>query len=104
MTTDNDAKPVVVGIDGSDAALNAAMWAIDEAIVRGVPLRLVHALSAPHSAPDAGAGHCPEVEYGENVLRAAAAAIAATGEPVKVETDILWGPPTAALIDQSRTA
>ena len=32
--------PVVVGVDGSDAAINAAKWAIDEAISRDVPLRI----------------------------------------------------------------
>jgi nucleotide-binding universal stress UspA family protein len=104
MTTDNDAKPAVVGIDGSDAALNTAMWAIDEAIGRGLPLRLVHVLSAPHSARESSAGRSPEVEYGETVLRAASAAVADTGEPVKVETDTLWGPPTTVLIDESQTA
>jgi nucleotide-binding universal stress UspA family protein len=103
MTTDNDAKPVVVGVDGSDAALNAAMWAIDEAIGRGVPLRLVHVVNAPHPPREGGARMSSEIEYGETVLRAASAAIAGTGEPVKVETDILWGPPIAALIDESQT-
>ena len=35
---------IVVGIDGSDAAINAAKWAVAEAISRDVPLRLVHAI------------------------------------------------------------
>ena len=34
--------PVVVGVDGSDAAIDAAKWAIDEAISRDVALRIVH--------------------------------------------------------------
>ena len=34
--------PVVAGVDGSDAAINAANWAIDEAISRDVPHRIVH--------------------------------------------------------------
>jgi nucleotide-binding universal stress UspA family protein len=34
--------PVVVGVDGSDAAITAAKWAIDEAVSRDVPLRIVH--------------------------------------------------------------
>ena len=39
----NDATgPVVVGVDGSKAAINAALWAIDEAVSRDVPLRLIH--------------------------------------------------------------
>lgn len=36
--------PVVVGVDGSDAAINAAKWAIDEAMSRDVPLRIVHVI------------------------------------------------------------
>jgi nucleotide-binding universal stress UspA family protein len=35
-------KSVVVGIDGSQAAVNAAKSAVDEAISWQVPLRLVH--------------------------------------------------------------
>lgn len=35
--------PIVVGVDGSEASLRAADWAADEAALRGVPVRLVHA-------------------------------------------------------------
>lgn len=41
--TSSDA-PVVVGIDGSDGALNAARWAGAVAARFGVPLRVLHAL------------------------------------------------------------
>ena len=37
-------KWIVVGIDGSDAAINAAKWAVTEAISRDIPLRLVYAV------------------------------------------------------------
>ncbi|MFD8078415.1 universal stress protein [Streptomyces sp. NPDC059718] len=37
------ALPLVVGTDGSDSALEAVDWAADEASVRGLPLRIVHA-------------------------------------------------------------
>ncbi|WP_229758985.1 universal stress protein [Peterkaempfera bronchialis] len=37
------ATPVVVGVDGSMAALHAVDWAVDEAAARGRPLRVVHA-------------------------------------------------------------
>ena len=39
-------RSVVVGIDGSQAALDAATWAVDEAVSLGVPLRLVHVSAA----------------------------------------------------------
>ena len=44
MTNAADTRPVVVGVDGSQAALDAALWAADEAVDRSAPLRLVHAI------------------------------------------------------------
>ena len=54
MTQLESSTPVVVGIDGSQAALDAATWAVAEAVSRGVPLRLVHVSAAKHGAPPAG--------------------------------------------------
>ena len=54
MTKAADTLPVVVGVDGSDAALAAALWAVDEAVDREAPLRLVHAIGGAardHSIP-----------------------------------------------------
>ena len=45
-----------------------------------------------------------EVQYAESSLRAATAAVEATGKPVKIETEILWGSPDTALINESRNA
>lgn len=44
MTSTPLGQPVVVGIDGSTSALDAARWAADEAARRGLPLRLVTAV------------------------------------------------------------
>jgi nucleotide-binding universal stress UspA family protein len=38
-------RSVVVGIDGSQAAIQAAEWAVDEAVSREVPLRLVEVIA-----------------------------------------------------------
>ncbi|MFE7317969.1 universal stress protein [Streptomyces sp. NPDC057555] len=35
--------PLVVGVDGSDAGMRALDWAVDEAALHGLPLRLVYA-------------------------------------------------------------
>ena len=99
-------RTVVVGIDGSQAAIRAAEWAVDEAVSREIPLRLVQVIPEQvEPAPVASVGNVRmELEYGETSLRTASAAVEATGKPVKVETDILQGDPAAALIAESRDA
>lgn len=103
MTNPRAGRPVVVGIDGSDAAIGAALWAIDEAVVRGVPLRLAAALSPAHPERSHGAA-APAVAPADTALRAAADAIAATGKPVYIETVQRHTAPTTLLIDESRSA
>jgi nucleotide-binding universal stress UspA family protein len=94
---------IVVGIDGSDAAINAAKWAVAEATSRDIPLRLIHAI--PERRADAPADDDSlDIEYGETALRAASAALHAMGEQVKVETDLVHGSPASALIGESRSA
>ena len=56
---------IVVGIDGSRTAVRAALWAIDEAVSRDVPLRLVGAANSPAERAEA-----------ELAVRSAAAAVA----------------------------
>lgn len=97
---------VVVGIDGSEAAIQAARWAVDEAVSREIPLRLVQVIPEQvEPAPLASVGNVGmEGEYAETALRIASAAVEATGKPVKVETGILRGDPAAMLIAESRDA
>ena len=107
MRDSNTPQPsVVVGIDGSQAAIQAAEWAVDEAVSREVPLRLVEVIAERvEPAPFASVGNVRmEVEYAETALRIAAAAVAAAGKPVKVETASLRGDPATALIAESRNA
>lgn len=88
-----NAPSVVVGIDGSPAALRAALWAIDEALGRDVPLRLV-AVAEPGE---------PEAEAA-SAVRAAAAAVDAAERGVRVQTEVVSGAPTLTLLEESRTA
>ena len=104
MANTTNTQPVVVGIDGSRAAMEAAVWAIDEAIDRDVPLRLVHATGMPQPSHGPAAVPTPEVEYGETSLRAASSLVAGTGKKVKVEAEILWGSVEDALIAESVSA
>jgi nucleotide-binding universal stress UspA family protein len=84
---------VVVGIDGSRSALQAALWAVDEAVDRDVPLRLVYAIDSFGSTPAA-----------KDAIRDAFAAIESTRKPVKMEAEIVHDPPIAALLAESRSA
>ncbi len=45
------AAPIVVGVDGSESALEAVRWAADEASRLGTWLRLVHAYEVPTGYP-----------------------------------------------------
>lgn len=84
---------IVVGVDGSRAGERAAVWAVDEAVGRDLPLRLVAA-----AEPGGDAGRA------EAAIRSAAAAVTATGRPVSVQTDVLAGEPVPALLAASRAA
>ncbi len=44
-------KAVTAGIDGSQAALTAALWGVDESISRAVPLRLISVIKPTHPSP-----------------------------------------------------
>jgi nucleotide-binding universal stress UspA family protein len=99
-------KSVVVGIDGSQAAVNAAKWAIDEAISRQVPLRLVHAVGRKETQPQSASAQ-PfdwELERGETALYQADIAVQGVGKPVEVETVLLSGDPEQVLINESQDA
>ncbi len=93
MTDSLTTQSIVAGVDGSKAAIRAALWAVDEAESRGVPLRLLY-------ATDPGDGE----EAAELALRHAVAAIRATGKPVRVETEIAHGPAVGSLIRSSASA
>ena len=80
---------VVVGIDGSRSALDAALWAVDEAVSRDIPLRLVYAID-----PDNATGTDPQdaardLATAEIAVRYAFTAVESTDKPVKIEVEIL---------------
>lgn len=93
---------VVVGIDGSRSAITAALWAVDEAVDRDLPLRLVYALEPDdHSDPQDAARRLAMAEI---TVREAIVAIESTEAPVKIEVEILQGPPIQTLLEASRSA
>jgi nucleotide-binding universal stress UspA family protein len=64
-------RPVVIGIDGSRSAVQAALWAVEEAVDRGVSLRLVYAIDSSESNPSVAT---PELGVAEGAIRDAFAA------------------------------
>jgi nucleotide-binding universal stress UspA family protein len=93
MNESATAQPVVVGIDGSKAAIRAALWAVDEAVSRDAPVRLLCATEREDTK--AGA---------ETAIRQAITAIEAAGKPAKIETEVSHGPAIGSLISASASA
>src|ERR1700722_10170576 len=94
---------VVVGVDGSTAALRAALWAVDEAVSRDIALRLVHALHADDSE-SLDRADTARSATAESAVRRVIAAVEATDKPVKIEVEITKGPPVGTLVRASRSA
>lgn len=94
---------VVVGIDGSRLALNAALWAVDEAIERDLPLRLVYVIE-PQDGPTDPETSARALAAADIAVRHAFVVIESTGKPVKIEVEILQGRPTDKLLEASRAA
>lgn len=93
------APAVVVGIDGSPAALDAALWAIDEAEHRGVPVHLMYVIES--SDPDAQASR---MACAQTAVKNVAGAIESTGRHVGIEISIVHGHPVETLLRASRSA
>lgn len=89
-------KTIIVGIDGSHAAITAALWGVDEAISRAVPLRLVSVIKPTHPSPD---DYDRDLAHAERSLREAQSAVEAAGKLVKIETDIPRGPAGPVLVE-----
>lgn len=92
---------VVVGVDGSRWAVDAALWAADEAVSRDVPLRLVYAIESITTDPHRAAH---ELATAELSVRHAFTAVESTDKPVKIEVEIVQRGPARALLQASRSA
>lgn len=92
----------VVGVDGSETALDAARWAAVDARLHRVPLRLVCAV--PEAPPRVGRepleSRAPRPGWLERAVEAARAE-----EPgVELEQELRHGKPGEVLLDESSTA
>lgn len=94
-------KSVVVGVDGSPAALRAARWAVDEVADTDSPLRLLYIRDL---SPCADRAECRAAfEAGELAVYDAYEAVNALGKTVKVEMEIIEGRPVPSLIQASKS-
>ncbi|BCO34982.1 universal stress protein [Mycobacterium heckeshornense] len=96
--------PIVVGIDGSDAAIKAAEWAVEEAVCRNTPLRLVYVIQHRQTRRTSAQPLPPEEEYAEQALRNACAVVEKTDKPIKIDTAVLRDDIGSALIAESANA
>lgn len=99
-----DAKSVIVGINGSRAAVNAAKWAVDEALSRQMPLRLIYVIPRPGAHTASAPTSEWELERAEIALSQADCAVQSVGKPVEVETAVLSGDPAQVLTNESQDA
>ena len=96
---------VVVGIDGSQAAISAALSAVDEAVRRDIPLRLVYAIEL-----DDRSGHERDIQE-RHANSPAPRSLWGHGDggrvhddSVKIEVEIAQDRPARVFREQSRSA
>ena len=94
-------KPIIAGIDGSQAAIAAALWGVDEAISRAVPLRLIAIIKPTHPSSD---DYARDLAHAEKSLWEAQIAIETSRKPVNIETEVARGPAGPVLVEGSRDA
>ncbi len=100
--------PVVVGVDGSDASIRAAVYAAGVARRRSLPLQLVHVTPWQGEGPD-GSAATPEVgamlrEGAELLVRSAATAVEEATGLSDVPATVLDGYPVDVLRSLSQHA
>lgn len=101
-------KPIIVGVDGSPASLDAAAWAGEEAVLRDAPLRIMYAVvewmhyvplvpQPPPVGPE-------EAHAVGEMLRTAADRVREDHPEVEVATEIVGGGPWDALVTAAEEA
>ncbi|MFR9799102.1 universal stress protein [Streptomyces sp. MS06] len=101
------ALPLVVGVDGSDPSLTAVDWAVDEAVRRGLPLRLVYGSLWERyegSLPVGPAAHPPEAVTVDALLASAAERVRRRAPDVELTTEAVPAEAVDVLLDEGRNA
>ncbi|WP_046776726.1 universal stress protein [Streptomyces yangpuensis] len=95
---------VTVGVDGSDESLAAARWAAREALLRQVPLRLVHAVDWLLDPVLPGVGPQSADSWTDRALSEAAEELHARHPHLEITTRCPTGRPAAALAAEATDA
>ncbi|GGV00053.1 universal stress protein [Streptomyces litmocidini] len=95
---------ITVGVDGSAESLAAADWAAREAVLRGVPLRIVHAwLWQPLDVSVVQDGE-RQAEYARTVLREAGTHVAERHSALQVTAEVVQDTAVAALLREAEAS
>ena len=101
-------KPVVVGVDGSECSKAALDFAVEEAALRGAPLRIVCAWDIPEIGYAVSA--YPK-EFFENlrdeaeaIVVEARAYVAELSPTLTVDTKVVKGHPSPTMIEEAKDA
>ncbi len=104
-------RAILVGVDGSAAALRAVRWAARDAALRNVPLTLVHCVDAPvpgwfQATAPAGFRQWQEDRAREVIVSAINVAEESTGERGRVQIDskVFYSATVPTLVDLSKDA
>ena len=98
-------RTITAALDGSPESLTAAHWAAREALLRDIPLRLVHALGRQPSryasqggAPQRSLSPEEEWRWADRMLREAEGTISLRHPGLRITTDRLLEEPVPALL------
>ena len=104
-------RAILVGVDGSAAALGAVRWAAHDAALRNVPLTLVHVVNAPvpgwsQVPAPAGFRQWQEKRAREFIKSAIKVAEESTGErgPVQIDSKVFYSATVPTLVGLSKEA
>jgi nucleotide-binding universal stress UspA family protein len=99
------ARPIVVGVDGSDHARLAVKWAADEARRRGSLLRILFAhVDDPEHVPEWYVPGASDLTPGEAILDDAVGLVATRHPSVPVRGEVVEWPPAMVLTSASRSS
>ncbi|MFH8475949.1 universal stress protein [Streptomyces sp. NPDC018000] len=99
--------PLVSAVDGSETSLRAVDWAVDEAALHGLPLRLVHASGWEQYkvvAPALGLGLPLEQQLADSIVEIAAQRARRRHPDVDVSVEVLPEDAVIALVREGRRA